>query len=72
MHQSLGYDKFYSKDSYTIDETIGLGLSDKSFFSQSVDIMKEIKTNTVPLVDGISDVLKVNSASELVPTPTCE
>lgn len=43
MHQSLGYDKFYSKDSYTIDETIGLGLSDKSFFSQSVDIMKEIK-----------------------------
>ena len=45
MHQSLGYDKFYSKDSYTIDETIGLGLSDKSFFSQSVDIMKEIKRN---------------------------
>ena len=45
MHQSLGYDKFYSKDSYVIDETIGLGLSDKSFFSQSVGIMKEIKTN---------------------------
>ena len=46
MHQSLGYDKFYSKDSYVIDETIGLGLSDKSFFSQSVDIMKEIKDTT--------------------------
>ena len=43
MHKSLGYDKFYSKDSYTIDETIGLGLSDKSFFRQSVDIMKQIK-----------------------------
>ena len=41
MHKSLGYDKFYNKDSYTIDETIGLGLSDKSFFRQSVDIMKE-------------------------------
>lgn len=43
MHKSLGYDKFYSKDSYVIDETIGLGLSDKSFFSQSVNIMEEIK-----------------------------
>lgn len=43
MHQNLGYDKFYSKDSYIIDETIGLGLSDKSFFNQSVDIMKQIK-----------------------------
>lgn len=43
MHKSLGYDKFYNKESYTIDETIGLGLSDKSFFRQSVDIMKQIK-----------------------------
>lgn len=43
MHKSLGYDNFYSKDSYDIDETIGLGLSDKSFFKQSVQIMKEIK-----------------------------
>ena len=43
MHKSLGYDKFYNKDSYTIDETIGLGLSDKSFFRQSVDMMKQIK-----------------------------
>lgn len=43
MHKTLGYDKFYSKDSYTIDETIGLGLSDKSFFKQSVAIMKQIK-----------------------------
>lgn len=43
MHESLGYDNFYSKDSYEIDETIGLGLSDKSFFKQSVQIMKEIK-----------------------------
>mgnify|MGYP004668497673 FL=1 len=43
MHKNLGYDKFYSKNSYTIDETIGLGLSDKSFFKQSVEIMKNIK-----------------------------
>ena len=43
MHKTLGYDKFYSKDSYEIDEVIGLGLSDKSFFNQSVKKMKEIK-----------------------------
>lgn len=49
MHETLGYNKFYSKNSYVIDETIGLGLSDKSFFSQSADIMKEIKeTEGVP------------------------
>ena len=40
MHERLGYNKFYSKTSYTIDESIGLGLSDKSFFKQSVPIMK--------------------------------
>lgn len=43
MHKNLGYDKFYSKDSYIIDETIGLGLSDKSFFNQSIDIIKKVK-----------------------------
>lgn len=42
MHKTLGYDKFYSKDSYYIDEVIGLGLSDKSFFKQSVQIMKNV------------------------------
>lgn len=43
MHPVLGYDKFYNyKSAYDIDEEIGLGLSDKSFFSQSVDIIKDI------------------------------
>lgn len=42
----LGYDKFYSyKDDYNIDEVLGLGLSDKSFFKQSSDIIKDIKDN---------------------------
>lgn len=42
-HQSLGYDRFYCyKDAYTIDEKIGLGLSDKSFFRQSSDIIEGI------------------------------
>ena len=43
MHKSLGYDNFYCyKKDYNIDETIGLGLSDKSFFRQSVPIIKNI------------------------------
>lgn len=42
MHKNLGYEKFYSKNSYKIDEEIGLGLSDKSFFKQSVEKIKKI------------------------------
>ena len=42
-HKYLGYDDFYyyTKD-YEIDEKIGLGLSDKSFCKQSVEIIKDI------------------------------
>ena len=42
MHDNLGYEKFYSKSSFEIDETIGLGLSDKSFFRQAVPMIKDI------------------------------
>jgi phosphoglycerol transferase MdoB-like AlkP superfamily enzyme len=46
LHESLGYDKFYCyNEAYDIDETIGLGLSDKSFFKQSVPYIKEINNN---------------------------
>ncbi|MGN1134377.1 MAG: LTA synthase family protein [Oscillospiraceae bacterium] len=46
LHESLGYDKFYNYTTdYDIDETIGLGLSDKSFFRQSVPKIKEIAQN---------------------------
>ena len=41
FHNKLGYDKFYSKKDYEIDDTIGLGLSDKSFFRQSVEKLKK-------------------------------
>ena len=43
LHESFGYDNFYyhTKD-YVIDETIGLGLSDKSFFNQSIPKIKTI------------------------------
>jgi len=43
MHKKMGYDKFYAyEDDFIIDETIGLGLSDKSFFKQVVPKIKEI------------------------------
>lgn len=43
MYKSLGYDHFYAKDEYIIDEEIGLGLSDVSFFRQSIEKLKTIK-----------------------------
>lgn len=43
MHLNMGYDKFYSKSSFIIDEEYGLGLSDKSFFRQAVSMISEIK-----------------------------
>lgn len=42
MHPSLGYMDFYSEEYYDIDEVIGLGLSDRLFFRQSEEIIKEI------------------------------
>ncbi len=43
VHPKLGYDGlYYYKDSYEIDEKIGLGLSDSSFFRQSVSHIKDI------------------------------
>ncbi len=44
MHINLGYNKYYCyTNDYVIDETIGLGLSDKSFFKQSVPMINNIK-----------------------------
>lgn len=42
MHPTLGYMDFYSQSFYDIDEEIGLGLSDESFFRQSNDIIIDI------------------------------
>ena len=42
MHKNMGYDDFYSKSSFDIDETIGLGISDKSFFKQAVPKIQDI------------------------------
>ena len=44
MHKQLGYDRFYYYDKdYKLDDMVGLGLSDKSFFKQSVKKIKDIQ-----------------------------
>ncbi len=43
MHPNLGYNEFISKEDFVIDEEIGLGLSDVSFYSQSIEIIKNRK-----------------------------
>jgi len=51
MYKSLGYDKFYARDSFDVPEDkddedfIGLGLSDKSFFKQIMPILMELKNS---------------------------
>lgn len=42
MHKNMGYNDFYSKSSFEINEEIGLGISDKEFFKQAVPKIKEI------------------------------
>lgn len=46
MHASLGYDKFYAKDSFNVtdENTIGLGISDKDFFEQIIPYLKDIES----------------------------
>ena len=43
MHPSLGYKDMYFEESYEIDEIIGLGLSDVSFYNQIIPILTDIE-----------------------------
>ena len=43
MYPYLGYQRFYAEDDYEIDEIVGLGLSDKSFFRQTATKLEEIQ-----------------------------
>ncbi len=44
MHNALGYEHFIAKAEYEVtkENTIGLGLSDKEFFSQSIPKMQDV------------------------------
>lgn len=43
MYPAMGYDRFYSKKDYVMDEPLGWSLGDKSFFRQSLDFMTRTK-----------------------------
>ncbi|WP_018750452.1 LTA synthase family protein [Paenibacillus sanguinis] len=43
LYPAMGYDRFYSKKDYVMDEPLGWSLGDKSFFRQSLDFMKQTK-----------------------------
>lgn len=50
MHEEMGYNKFYGMESYMIpdilsNEYIGLGISDKEFFKQSIPLLRDIKND---------------------------
>ena len=45
MYPSLGYMDFYSKTSFEVDEEVGLGITDKSFFRQAIPILENIEKN---------------------------
>ena len=70
MHPNLGYDRFYSyPNDYVLDEDVGLGLSDESFFNQSLEHIKKIaeendnwygKLITLTNHTPFSDIYKVN------------
>lgn len=54
MHKNLGYDKFYDKSTYDLEKegvtTIGFGLSDKDFFSQSIPKLLETDAKDGPFM----------------------
>ena len=43
MYKTEGFNTFYGGSSYTADEQVGMGLSDKSFLNQSISKMKTLK-----------------------------
>ncbi|WP_339821124.1 LTA synthase family protein [Paenibacillus sp. FSL R7-0216] len=43
MYQAMGYDRFYSKKDFQLDEPLGWSLGDKSFFRQSLEVMSQEK-----------------------------
>lgn len=44
MYKNFNFNHFYGEKSFKQDETIGLGLSDRSFLNQSVDKLKNLKS----------------------------
>lgn len=48
MYPALGFDSYISKNEFTKDESIGLGLSDRSFFEQSLGYLTGLRDKGKP------------------------
>lgn len=46
MYPNIGFEEFLDKKDFVIDEEVGLGLSDESFYRQSVEMIKERKNES--------------------------
>ena len=44
MYPTIGFNNFISSEELNMDEIIGIGLSDKSFFKQAIEHLKELPT----------------------------
>ncbi len=42
-YKNQGFERFYSEEDFNITQTAGFGLTDKEMFSQSIDILKDVK-----------------------------
>ncbi|AOY75537.1 LTA synthase family protein [Clostridium formicaceticum] len=54
MYNSLQVDRFFSFEDYVFDEHIGLGLSDASFYRQSLDKLKEMEKPFMALLSTLT------------------
>lgn len=43
MYKTEGFDNFFGEHSFNLDETVGLGLSDRSFLNQTLEKLKTFK-----------------------------
>ena len=67
MYANLGYDKYYSKDSFVVteDTVIGLGLSDKEFFKQANVLLNDINLSEKPFYGKIVTLTNHSPFDEL-------
>jgi phosphoglycerol transferase MdoB-like AlkP superfamily enzyme len=67
MYPSLSFDRFVSNKDYEVDSVIGLGLSDESFFRQSLPILKAQKKPFYAFLITLSSHYPFNMNLEKIP-----
>jgi phosphoglycerol transferase MdoB-like AlkP superfamily enzyme len=68
MYRNLGFDAFESEGSFILDETRGLGLSDRSFFRQTIEKMKSYPKPFYSMLITLSSHFPFNSKDDILDT----